>query len=68
MGDGGGHVQSLILTAILLLIGFGVIGLGMLAELVSVNRKLLEEIRFRLSRDRGSEAREDTAPRVGFDG
>ena len=62
MGDGGGHVQSLILTAILLLIGFGVIGLGMLAELVSVNRKLLEEIRFLLSRDRGSEARKGEEP------
>jgi hypothetical protein len=33
-------------------------GLGMLAELVSVNRKLIEEIRFLLSRDRSPETRE----------
>jgi glycosyltransferase involved in cell wall biosynthesis len=58
MGDGGGHLQSLILTAILVLIGFGVIGLGVLADLVSVNRKLIEEIRYLLSRDRGAETRE----------
>ncbi len=38
-----GHLQSLILSAILILIGFMVWVLGLLADLVSANRLLLEE-------------------------
>jgi glycosyltransferase involved in cell wall biosynthesis len=43
-GEGQGHIQSLILTAILLGASGLFIVLGLLAELVSVNRKLLERI------------------------
>jgi hypothetical protein len=49
-GLGEGNVQSLILAAILLLAGFFVILSGFLADLVSVNRKLLEDVRTRLMR------------------
>jgi glycosyltransferase involved in cell wall biosynthesis len=38
-----GHLQSLILSAILILIGFMIWVLGLLADLVSANRLLLEE-------------------------
>jgi len=48
MGQGNGHIQSLILTAILLIIGFQVMMLGMLADLVGFNRKIQEEALYRL--------------------
>lgn len=41
---GGGHIQSLILAAVLLLVGFQAFLLGILSDLLSVNRRLLEEI------------------------
>lgn len=48
MGAGSGHVQSLILASMLIIIAVlcGVIGL--LADVISANRKLLEEIQFEL--------------------
>ena len=39
-----GHIQSLVLAAILLLIGFHLFALGILADLSSANRKLIQEI------------------------
>ena len=49
-GHGQGHVQSLILAAILLLAATLFFVLGLLAELISVNRRLLEDQRARLAR------------------
>ena len=49
-GMGGGHIQSLILTAVLLILGFLTFLIGLLADLVSFNRKILEEILYRLRR------------------
>ncbi len=46
---GAGHVQSLILAGALGMIGVVLLLLGMLADLVSVNRKLLEKIDLRLA-------------------
>lgn len=43
-GHGGGHVQSLILAAVLLIVGFLTFLLAILADLLSVNRRLLEEL------------------------
>lgn len=45
-GEGDGHVQSLILAAILLIMAAQVFLTGVLADLVAANRKLLEEIRW----------------------
>ncbi len=50
IGQGSGHLQSLILTAILLLIGFQLMLFGLIAELFAVNRKLLEDIQWRTRR------------------
>lgn len=47
LGQGGGHVQSLILLAILALMGFQCIILGLLADVVAANRRLLEESRIK---------------------
>jgi len=47
-GDGTGHVQSLILSALLMGSGFFLGLVGLLADLISVNRKLLEELDWRI--------------------
>jgi glycosyltransferase involved in cell wall biosynthesis len=46
IGGGGGHVQSLILASILLGIGFQTVLTAFLADLLAVNRTLLEEIEY----------------------
>lgn len=47
-GGGVGHIQSLILAALLLGNGFFLIIAGLLADLISVNRRLLEDIQYNL--------------------
>lgn len=47
--EGGiGHVQSLILAAVLLIVGFQILLIGMLSDLIASNRKLLEDILYRM--------------------
>ncbi len=43
LGEGDGHVQSLILAAILLNLSFVLMVLGILADLIGFNRKLIDE-------------------------
>jgi hypothetical protein len=52
---GHGHVQSLILAAILLIIGFQVGVLGIIADLSATNRRLLEELLVRARGRRGDD-------------
>jgi hypothetical protein len=47
-GKGSGHVQSVILAALLLGSGFFLMVVGLLADLMSVNRKLLETLDWRM--------------------
>ncbi len=47
-GDGTGHVQSLILGALLLGTGFFLVVVGLMADLISVNRKLLEKLNWKI--------------------
>lgn len=47
---GGGHIQSLILAALLLGLGFFMVIVGLVADLISVNRKLLEGLDWRLQK------------------
>ncbi len=47
-GNRVGHVQSLILAAILLVVGFQILLIGLLADLISFNRKIAEESVYRL--------------------
>lgn len=47
--DGGGYVQSLILASVLLGMGFQTVLVAFLADLIASNRKLLEDIRYKLS-------------------
>ena len=41
-GDGGGHLQSLVLGGVLLIIGFITFMIGLVADLISFNRQLTE--------------------------
>lgn len=47
-GDSKGHIQSLILTAILLLAGFQTITIGILGDTIAANRKILEDMQYRI--------------------
>ena len=49
-GDGAGHVQSLILASILLGVGFQTMLTAFLADLLAVNRRLMEDVQYRLKR------------------
>ena len=49
-GFGTGHVQSLILASILILTGFHLGIFAILADLLSINRKLSEDIQLRLKK------------------
>ncbi|MBI5127385.1 glycosyltransferase family 2 protein [Candidatus Roizmanbacteria bacterium] len=42
-GNGSGHVQSVILSAILIMVGFQIAMTGMVADLNAINRKLIED-------------------------
>ena len=58
-GNRTGHIQSLILAAVLTIVGFQVILIGLLADVLASNRKLLEEVVYRLRR-RDAEWRPDS--------
>ncbi len=58
-GNGAGHVQSLILAAILSIIGFQVGLIGLIADSVSMNRRMLEEMLYRTRRQELDARRED---------
>jgi len=48
VGEGDGKIQSLILMSVLAMASFISFGVGVIADLQAVNRKLLEDVRFRL--------------------
>jgi glycosyltransferase involved in cell wall biosynthesis len=47
-GTGRGHLQSLILAAVLLIVGFQVALIGLVADVISGNRKLIEDLLYRV--------------------
>jgi len=47
-GEGEGHIQSIILAALLLGLGFQTLLIAVVADLLAANRKLIEDVRFRL--------------------
>lgn len=66
-GSGGGHIQSLVLAGAVLAIGFQVLLIGLLADLIAANRRLVEETLYRVKRlelgenaKRPGEEREET--------
>ena len=47
-GLGQGHLQSLILSAVLMIVGFQVLLIGLVADVISGNRKLIEDLLYRI--------------------
>jgi glycosyltransferase involved in cell wall biosynthesis len=56
---GFGHIQSLILSAVLMIVGFQIVLIGLLADVISGARKLLEDLLYRV---RVMELRERNIP------
>jgi hypothetical protein len=57
LGDIRGHLQSAILSVLLLILGFQTLQWGVMADLVANNRKLIEDLLYRVRKmelgDRG---------------
>lgn len=47
-GEGGDRIQSLLLAVLLLVIGFQTMCTGLLADIIASNRKLLEDVQYRV--------------------
>ncbi len=64
LGQGNGHIQSVILAAVLSIVGFQVFLIGLVADLIGFNRKILEELLYRTrlmeSRSERAENSDDT--------
>jgi glycosyltransferase involved in cell wall biosynthesis len=57
-----GHVQSLILAAILTIVAFQMFLVGLVADLIAANRRLLEDVRTRVRRLEASNRKNDSSP------
>jgi len=66
LGQGTGHVQSVILAAVLFIVGFQVLMIGLVADLIGFNRKILEELlyRIRLMESKPDQGENSTGPRT----
>jgi glycosyltransferase involved in cell wall biosynthesis len=47
---GGRYIQSLVFAAVLMIVGFQVVLIGLVADVISANRKLLEDVLYRVRR------------------
>jgi hypothetical protein len=56
---GEGHIQSLLRAAVLLIVGFQVMLMGLLADVISANRKLLEDLLYRARASEGAHGRDE---------
>ena len=50
IGTAGGHVQSLLLACTLIILGFLTVVVGLLADVLAANRKLIEDTQYRVRR------------------
>ncbi len=57
-GQEGGHVQSLILASTLLMIGFMTYMIGLQADIIAANRKILEDVQYQVRKTRYVEIQE----------
>ena len=49
-GNGGGHIQSLLLACTLIIIGVLIFVIGLLADVIAANRKILQDVQYHLKR------------------
>lgn len=66
-GAGAGHVQSVILAGVLIGISFQMVLVAFIADLLGVNRKLLEEIQYRLRKQELNEKNNKTEKQTDVD-
>jgi len=52
IGEGRGHVQSVVLSGVLMGMGFQTVLIAFIADLLSVNRKIIEDIQYRLRKSK----------------
>ncbi len=64
-GYNSGHLQSLILSAVLMIVGFQVVLIGLVADVISGMRKLLEDLLYRVRRMELDPTRTDRRPPEG---
>jgi glycosyltransferase involved in cell wall biosynthesis len=64
IGEAYAHVTSAIAAAVLMIVGFQVLVIGLLADVISGNRKLLEDLVYRIRVLESPEHRQDENPRV----
>jgi len=55
IGQGKGHIQSVIIAAVFLIIGFFLLMIGLLADVIAANRKILERVQYQLKRQQFSQ-------------
>lgn len=60
MGQGAGHIQSLILASTLMMLGFSTFIVGLQADLIAANRKILEDIQYHVRKLDYDKDRENT--------
>ena len=61
-GTGSGHIQSLILACTLIIIGFLTFMIGLVADVIAANRKILQDVQYHVKRmeyDREAPVKED---------
>ena len=59
-GTGTGHIQSLVFASTLMLLGFTTFIMGLQADIIAANRKILEDIQYRIRRmEVGEEQKEE---------
>ncbi len=58
------HLASLVVTSVLMIVGFQVILIGLMADVISGNRKLLEDLLYRVRRIELTGQSEDVSPPV----
>ena len=49
-GTGSGHIQSLILACTLIIIGFLTFMIGLVADVIAANRKILQDVQYHVKR------------------
>jgi len=64
-GQGAGHIQSVILAAVLWIVGFQVFLIGLVADLIGFNRKIMEEVLYRVRKSEVEERRMKDEERLG---
>ena len=58
---GSGHIQSVILAAVLFIVGFQVFLIGLVADLIAFNRKILENMLYRVRKMEADQASQNHA-------